>query len=417
MAEYVKWPEETIKRVRESVYLPDVIDPDGRYRRSSQGIVMHCPFHDDSDPSMAVYDRHYRCFSGSCGESGDAIEWLKRQHHMSFQEAVMTLARQAGIDLDSPINGRCGSDSPIASVLHAAKHLFLEKQGVASDYLTERGITAEVVERFECGFAHDKGCNSLFSSFNRDHLKESGLYTDIGEGRLANVFKNRCMFPIYNGSSLAGFAGRVLDNKKPKYKNSPDSDTFRKGSLVFGLKQALPHIQKASAALVVEGYLDVLSLASHGVDIAVSAMGTALTEDHYRKIRRSVGHGGEIVFCFDGDAAGMVAAKKAAIKALSCMVDGERVSILTLPENMDPDEILNHHGVQAWNFLFERRELLSAFLTRNIISIETPESASASYVKAKEMIGRIEHAPAFKKALSDSWERCLGVSLGVNNGA
>lgn len=412
MAEYVKWSEDTIKRVRDCVYLPDLVDPDCRYRRTSQGIVIHCPFHDDSEPSMAVYDRHYVCFSGCCGEKGDAIEWLKRQHHMSFQEAVVTLAQRAEIDLDGVAECSSGTGSSTTSVLSAAKTLFLEQQEVARDYLTGRGISADVIDQFECGFAHAKGCNSLFTQYTRDQLHEAGLYNDIGEGKLANVFRNRCMFPIYDGVTLVGFAGRVLDDKKPKYKNSPDSETFRKGNIVFGLKQATPYIQKNSSAIVVEGYLDVLSLASHGVTNSVCTMGTALTDQHYRKIRRAVDHSGEIVFCFDGDAAGIIAAKKAAIKSLACMRDGEKVSILTLPENMDPDDLLSGQGVHAWNFLFERRELLSAFLTRNIINIETPEDASSSYTKAKEIISHIENAPAYKMALSNLWERCLGVSLG-----
>lgn len=407
MAEFVKWSEETIKRVRESIYLPDLVDPEGQCRRTTNGIVIRCPFHDDKEPSMAVYDRHYICFSGSCGAKGDAIEWLKQHQALTFQEAVIFLAQQAGITVQSDDT----SDNGEVKALHAAKALFLEGQYEAKKYLSERGINEGVIELYECGFAHAKGCNHLFKQFEKKTLHKAGLYIDIGQDRLANVFRNRCMFPVYDGSNLAGFSGRVIDNQKPKYKNSPESDFFQKGRIVYGLKQAFPAIQKSSTAIIVEGFIDVLSLATHGVMNSASTMGTALTRHHYGKIRKAVGNNGEIVFCFDGDAAGKIAAKKAAVKTLSWMIDGEKISILTLPEGMDPHDLLSSQGAYAWNFLFERRELLSSFLTRKIVNTETPENISASFVKAKETLNYIQHAPAYKNALKRMWEQCIGISL------
>lgn len=409
MAKFVRWPDSLIKRIRESVYLPDLIDPEGRYPRTAKGIVMKCPFHDEKEPSFAVYDQRFTCFSGVCGENGDAFDWLKKTQGMSFQDAVRHLAPYAGVELEG--EGESSDPKPKGPerALQAAQSLFLENQATALEYLESRGIHKETAQRYECGFAHANGCVPLLEkSFSKAELVEAGLFNVIDQDRMANVFRNRCMFPVYDNVTLVGFAGRVVAEAKPKYKNSPESDHFHKRSLLFGMKQALPAIRKTQSIIVVEGYLDVLALSQAQVENSVSSMGTALTDEQFNAARKVAK---EIVFCFDGDAAGQRAALLAAENCLAWLHEGDKVSFLTLPEGLDPDECLRSHGKPAWDFMFERRELLSNFITRHLFNDDTPENVSSSHLKAQTYLKKINYAPAFREALRKRWQSITGVPL------
>jgi DNA primase len=288
----------------------------------------------------------------------------------------------------------------------------LKKSPRAIEYLKGRGLTGEIAARFRIGYAPDgwQGLNAAFEKYEDKSLVECGLVIEGEEGKRYDRFRDRVMFPILSqrGQTI-GFGGRVMGEGEPKYLNSPETPLFEKGREVYGLVQARDAIRAAGRVLVVEGYMDVVALAQFDVGYAVATLGTATTPVHVSKLLRLAD---EIVFCFDGDAAGRKAAWRALEVSLPLAPDNKPIRFLFLPEADDPDTYVRREGKAAFEALVGSGQTLSGFLLaelRSQFELETPEGRSGFLSAAKPQVQKIE-APALKLQIVKEVARLGGVT-------
>jgi DNA primase len=351
-------------------------------KRAGREYKACCPFHDEKSPSFTVSPdkQFYHCFG--CGAHGTALGFVMEYEHTSFVEAVEDLAARAGLEV--PREG--GSAAPqqphdeLYVALERAALFFrqsLSGEAKARDYLARRGLSAEITQRFGIGYAPARWDALLdrygSSDDERQVLLRAGLVIerqpDAERGSTAGCydrFRDRIMFPIRDtrGRTIA-FGGRVLDRGEPKYLNSPETELFHKGRELYGLYEARQATRSLQRLLVVEGYMDVVSLHQSGITYAVATLGTATTPDHLQRIFRLVG---EVVFCFDGDRAGRAAAWRALENAVGEVKQGRQVRFLFLPEGHDPDSLVREEGAVAFEARLASALPLSDYLIRELAS-------------------------------------------------
>ncbi|MDP3082296.1 MAG: DNA primase [Rubrivivax sp.] len=361
----------------------DIVDVVGRHvelKRGGANLMGLCPFHGEKSPSFSVSPskQFYYCFG--CGATGDAIRFLTEHHGMSFVDAVRDLAQQVGMQVPeeqvSPeeqvqrqkLRERRQS---LGEVLVKAADFYrsqLRATPRAIDYLKRRGLTGSVAARFSLGFAPPgwRTLAGVFPSYDDPLLEEAGLVRqkeDDGSSEGASErgrydwFRDRIMFPIRAvQGEVIGFGGRVLDDSKPKYINSPETPLFSKGRELYGLFEARQALRDKGYALVVEGYMDVVALAQSGLPNAVATLGTACSSEHVQKLFRFTD---AVVFSFDGDAAGRRAAARALEASLPHATDLRNVRFLFLPAEHDPDSYVRELGLQAFEQLVAQAVPLS----------------------------------------------------------
>ena len=351
----------------------DVVDVVSRYVKLKKGGANYtglCPFHGEKTPSFSVSPakQFYHCFG--CGAHGNAIGFLMAYGSLGYVDAVKDLAASAGMQVPEPQPRtpeeaeRRQREPDLVATMEKAMHFYraqLKGSPRAIEYLKGRGLTGEIAARFRLGYAPEgwQGLKEAFSNYEEKALVECGLVLE-GEGKRYDRFRDRVMFPIFNArGAVVGFGGRVLGDGEPKYLNSPETALFEKGREVYGLVQAREAIRAAGRALVVEGYMDVVGLAQFGVGYAVATLGTATTPVHVAKLLRL---SDELVFCFDGDAAGRKAAWRALEVSLPLAPDHKPLRFLFLPEGEDPDSFVRRHGAAAFEQRVREAETLSQFL-------------------------------------------------------
>lgn len=357
-------------RVLEATDLVDLIGSDIPLQPKGRDWVGRCPFHDDSKPSMRVVPEKqiYWCFP--CGSGGSAFDWMMNFHKMDFIEALKALAERAGVELTpfKPDRGGAAQDPGQPSErkriadANAKTHAFFrmllghDTHGAeARAYLDRRGVTAEMIEAFELGYAPD-GWDGLAKTIDaKGWAKPDFELAQVikarkpgGRNQVSGHFdflRHRLVFPILDalGRPIA-FGGRVLrDDDDPKYLNSPETPLFNKSATLYGLHAAKKPIIDSKTAVIVEGYTDVIACHQAGATNVVAALGTALTGEHVRMLRR---YCEQVVLVMDGDAAG----QKAADRAVEVFLTGDLdVSMAVLPGGQDPDELLAAGGLEAWN--------------------------------------------------------------------
>lgn len=332
----------------------DLIDQRVPLKKTGSNYVARCPFHDEKTPSFSVSrtKQFFHCFG--CGAGGNAISFLIDYDHMTFVEAVEELASKLGLDVprDQGAGARRSDTGPDRTKLyeiqaHAAsfyaEQLRAPSTGrAARDYLKDRGVNGAAIRTYMIGYA-PPGWDSLKKRLDATLLRQAGLtITREGRGTDYDRFRNRIMFPIRDRRGrIIGFGGRVLDDSTPKYLNSPETPVFQKGKEVYGLYELLESTPKPARILLVEGYLDVIALAQHGLTYAVATLGTATSQDHLEMLFR---HTEELVFCFDGDAAGRKAAWRAIEATLPTLRDGRQARIMLIPQDHDPDTLVRQEG-------------------------------------------------------------------------
>ena len=388
-------PRDFIDTLLARVDIVDVIDRRVSLKKAGQNYQACCPFHSEKTPSFTVSPtkQFYHCFG--CGAHGTALGFLMEYEHMSFPDAVAALAQDVGLAV--PDSGEPERPKPPPALWDALEQAaqFYKKQlkqtPRAVDYLKRRGLTGVIAARYGLGYAPDGSpLKQVFKDYAADALAASGLVID-NEGRRYDRFRDRIMFPIRNTKGqIVGFGGRVLDQGEPKYLNSPETPLFHKGSELYGLFEARAAIKAAGRAIVVEGYMDVVALAQHGVEFAVAALGTATTPVHARTLLR---HTDRLIFAFDGDKAGRKAAWRALENSLEALQDGKEVSFLFLPEGEDPDSYIRAHGPAAFLQLLDSDTLpLSAFLVRELTRdrrLDTQEGRASLIKDAKPLLDKI----------------------------
>ena len=311
-----------------------------------------CPFHDERSPSFFVSPakQFYHCFG--CGAHGSAINFLMQFDRLEFLDAIDELAKRAGMEVprDTAQRNANPETQPLFGALDAAAAFFkrqLASSSRAQAYLDQRGVDDATRERFVIGYA-PQGYDGLRNELGTDPrrmqlLERAGLFSRNDKGNVYDKFRDRVMFPIHDRRGrVIAFGGRVLDkDDTPKYLNSPETALFHKGRELYGLWQARQANPKLDRLLVVEGYMDVVSLAQHGISYAVATLGTATTPEHAELLFRNAP---DVVFCFDGDAAGRRAAWKALESVLPRMKDGRQAFFLFLPDGEDPDTLIRQEG-------------------------------------------------------------------------
>ncbi|HJX57792.1 MAG TPA: DNA primase, partial [Thiobacillus sp.] len=389
-------PRDFIDTLLARVDIVDVIDRRVPLKKAGQNYQACCPFHSEKTPSFTVSPtkQFYHCFG--CGAHGSALGFLMEYEHMGFPDAVAALAQDVGLPV--PESGEPDRPRPPPALWEALEQAaqFYKKQlkqtPRAIDYLKKRGLTGAIAARYGIGYAPEgwSPLKQVFADYTADALAASGLVIDGDRGRY-DRFRDRIMFPIKNiKGQIVGFGGRVLDKGEPKYLNSPETPLFHKGSELYGLFEARAAIKAAGRAIVVEGYMDVVALAQHGVEFAVAALGTATTPVHARTLLRHTDH---LIFAFDGDKAGRKAAWRALENSLEALQDGKEVSFLFLPEGEDPDSTIRAHGQAAFLKLLDTEPLpLSAFLVRELSrdrNLGSQEGRATLIKEAKPLLEKI----------------------------
>jgi DNA primase len=393
----------------------DVVDVVQRYvqlRKAGANYVGLCPFHNEKTPSFSVSPtkQFYHCFG--CGAHGNAIGFLMAYASMGYVEAVTELASQVGLQVPesrarTPEEAARKEREPdLYALMEKAMTFYrgeLKKSPRAIDYLKGRGLTGEIAARYRIGYAPDdwQALQAVFPNYEDKALAEVGLIVQNEEGKRYDRFRDRIMFPILNArGAVIGFGGRILDKGEPKYLNSPETSLFEKGRELYGVPQARDAIRTASRVLVVEGYMDVVALAQFGVGYAVATLGTATTPVHVSKLLRLAD---ELVFCFDGDAAGRKAAWRALEVSLPLAPDHKPVRFLFLPESEDPDTYIRKHGAAAFEARVREAETLSQFLLsqlRSEVDLDTAEGRARLISLSKSHIQKIT-APALRLQLTN----------------
>ncbi|MBI1284610.1 MAG: DNA primase [Thiobacillus sp.] len=389
-------PRDFIDTLLARVDIVDVIDRRVTLKKAGQNYQACCPFHSEKTPSFTVSPtkQFYHCFG--CGAHGTAIGFLMEYEHMSFPDAVASLAQDTGLQIPVSAHEPDRPRPPPAlwDALEQAAQFYkqqLKQTPRAIDYLKRRGLTGAIAARYGIGYAPDGSpLKQVFKDYSADALAASGLVIDGDHGRY-DRFRDRIMFPIRNiKGQIVGFGGRVLDQGDPKYLNSPETPLFHKGSEIYGLFEARAAIKTAGRAIVVEGYMDVVALAQHGVEFAVATLGTATTPIHARTLLR---HTDRLIYAFDGDNAGRKAAWRALENSLEALQDGKEVSFLFLPEGEDPDSYIRSHGQAAFLQLLETDTMpLSAFLVRELArgrKLDSQEGRAALIKDAKPLLEKI----------------------------
>jgi DNA primase len=346
-----------------------------------------CPFHNEKSPSFYVNDEKgfYHCFG--CSVHGDAIRWLTDYRGMPFMDAVKELSAAAGMEVPAARPGDVERDAKRASLYDvnaaAAKWYTEQLHGPAGSdaraYLEKRGIKPETAIAFGMGFAPDNRTQlkTALASFGDQMLIDAGLVIAVDGRDPYDRFRKRIMFPIRDARGrICGFGGRILGDGEPKYLNSPQTSVFDKGRLLFNCDRAAPGARKSNRLLVVEGYLDVISLDQAGLSEVVAPNGTALTEEQMLLTWRLCD---APTLCFDGDKAGRAAANRAAQRALPGVTAERTFRFAFPPEGMDPDDLVRQRGLGAIHEMAQNALSLCDMLWRaETTEIATPEARAAA---------------------------------------
>jgi DNA primase len=352
----MRFPPEFIDRVREATDVVAVVGEHVQLKRTGKTWKALCPFHQEKTPSFTVNpDRQiFKCFG--CGEGGDVLHFLMAFEKLSFPEAVEMLASRAGIPLPPRRGGIAAEEQSVYPVLEWAAGLYRRELngkggGEARAYLERRGVTRETVERFGLGWA-PSGWSYLVGEAEKRYpvalLLRAGLVAESDRGGHYDRFRSRLVIPIRSPlGRTVGFGARTLGDDEPKYLNSPETEVFNKGRILFGLPEARESLKAGGEAMVVEGYLDAITLSQAGLSQVVASCGTSFTEDQARVLRRYVDR---VLLVFDGDLAGVRAAWKSAGIFLGAGLD---VRVIALPDGHDPDSLVRERGAEALRVLAE----------------------------------------------------------------
>jgi DNA primase len=414
-----------IQNIKSRLNIVDLVSEYVELKRAGANYKGRCPFHNEKTPSFMVSEEKqiFHCFG--CSAGGDIYKFLQQIEGLEFGDALRILAKRAGVELQSYKGSRKdkGEYGRVIEALAYASKLYeylYTKEGAqhARDYIASRGVTDESVRKFLIGYS-PKGWDTMVKILRQkmkatDHeLMQAGLVIKrkSGEG-IFDRFRNRLMFAIRNlNGDVVGFGGRVLDPEDTggKYMNSPQCLVYNKSEIVYGLYEARQAIRTQDIALVVEGYLDVITCHEYGFDTAVASSGTALTTQQLKKIKRYTKN---IYFCFDGDGAGLAALRRASLHALQ---EGLSPHVIVIPAELgkDPDDVLRKHGKQKWQECIDNaRPVLEHYLNTlrhnfNLQNLADKSNAAQSYF---ELLGVVPD-----QIVQAGWLEKLASLLGLSS--
>ena len=418
-------PHDFIDELLAKTDIVDVIDSYIPLKKSGANYMACCPFHKEKTPSFSVSPskQFYHCFS--CGAHGSAIGFIMEHQGLTFPEAVQQLADRVGMTVPQdkfrqPENPevraqRKKQQQTLEDTIQIASQFYtqqLKATHEAIEYTKKRGLSPEIITHYGIGYAPDNWTPlaQVFQPYPTAELITSGMVID-NEGKQYDRFRHRLMFPIRSISgNVIGFGGRVLDDSKPKYLNSPDTPLFDKGKNLYGLWEARAAIKEAGRILVVEGYMDVVALAQFGVSYAVAALGTATTAEHIKLLFRQTD---SVYFCFDGDSAGQRAAWRALENALPQLKDDKSLHFLFLPAEHDPDTYIREFGKARFEeaLLHESKPLSRYFWDALTVDLAmyTQESKAELVKRATPLLTQITQAPTLAYLLKQELSERTGI--------
>ncbi|QBH97697.1 DNA primase [Limnobaculum zhutongyuii] len=385
----------------------DIVDLiDARVKLKKQGKNYHacCPFHNEKTPSFTVNGekQFYHCFG--CGAHGNAIDFLMNFDRLEFVESVEELATMHSLEI--PYESGTGSSQlerhqrqslyqlmePLAKFYQES--LNQPQSQDARNYLAQRGLSDDIIQRFAIGFA-PSGWDNVLKRFgrspeNRESLNDAGMLVTNDNGRTYDRFRERVMFPIRDKRGrVIAFGGRILGSGTPKYLNSPETEIFHKGRQLYGLYEAQLNRNQLDKLLIVEGYMDVVALAQFGIDYAVASLGTSTTAEHIQLMFRSTDN---VICCYDGDNAGREAAWRALETALPYLTDGRQLRFMFLPDGEDPDTLVRKEGKEAFQQRLEQAQPLSMFLFDTLmpqVDLSSPDGRAKLSTLALPLISKV----------------------------
>lgn len=359
----MKISEELLEKIKEQNDIVDVVSETVRLKRAGRYYTGLCPFHSEKSPSFTVtQDRQiYKCFG--CGEAGNVITFIMKTKNLPYFDAARYLADRAHIPMESESSGNSKINSKKDLIYKvntdAARFFFsnLQTNKIPKEYFLRRGITESTIKKFGLGYSIDSW-NSLLNFLKRkgyreDFIIEAGLAVKSEKGKVYDRFRNRVMFPVFDyKGKVIGFGGRVLDDSKPKYLNSPETLVFQKGTNLYGLNFAIKKGIPERYFIMVEGYMDCISLHQYGINNAVASLGTALTPGQARLMKR---YADKVIISYDADLAG----QNATVRGLEILRGaGFDVRVLIVPQGKDPDEYIRSNGKEAFLRLIETSQPL-----------------------------------------------------------
>jgi len=365
----------------------EVVESRVPLKKAGKNYQACCPFHNEKSPSFTVSQdkQFYHCFG--CGEHGNAISFLMEFDRLEFVDAIEELASHCGMEVVREENNASPAEQRQQQknqqqkqddyeLMNLISRFYQQQLKVASDketaidYLKGRGLSGEVVKRFGIGYISG-AWDTMMKAFSahgqaNQQLVDLGMAIQSDKNRLYDRFRGRIMFPIRDKRGrVLGFGGRVLGDEKPKYLNSPETRIYHKGQELYGLFEAKQANKTLERLVVVEGYMDVVALAQHGVDYAVASLGTATTPEQLQTMFRTVK---EVICCYDGDRAGRDAAWRAMENALPLIRDGFSLKFVFVPDGEDPDSLIRDKGQQAFEKFLDEAMPLSKFLFEQLMS-------------------------------------------------
>ena len=411
-------PQYFIDDILDRVDIVEVIDRRVSLKKAGRNYSACCPFHNEKTPSFSVNPdkQFYYCFG--CGAGGNSIGFIMDYENLDFPAAVESLASVAGLEVPREAGNsaeqrqrKSESQGLYDTLAWAAKHFQLQlrqhsNKSQAIDYLKHRGLSGEVARDFGIGYA-PPGWDHLLNAIpsgeqrarQRQQLETCGMLVKKDSGDYYDRFRERIIFPIRdNRGRVIAFGGRVLNDDKPKYLNSPETPVFSKQRELYGLFEARKANRQLDYILMVEGYMDVVSLVQFGITNAVATLGTASSIFHLEKIFR---HSSKLVVCFDGDAAGKKAAARLLETALPAMTDGREICFLFLPYGDDPDTFVRQHGKVAFGAQVDKAMPLEGFLIETAsegISLDSDAGKAKLSQRALPLIQQLPHG-VFKQLM------------------
>lgn len=422
-------PPAFIQQLLDRADIVALIGREVQLKKAGINLLGLCPFHREKTPSFTVNPtkQFFHCFG--CGEHGTALGWVMKRQNLGFVPAVQMLAEQLGMTVPQ-IGGQWVQQDPsVYQCLQIAAQFFQSSLNapepsakIARDYLQSRKINAETIRTFQIGYAPGHApanATALRQALSREGMKDeeiairAGLLIRRDNGQIIERFRHRLIVPIIDRQNrVVGFGGRTLGEDEPKYLNSPETEVFHKGRQLFGLPQAHKAIVQEGTVIVVEGYFDAMALAQHDIRNVVASMGTAMTEEQINRLW-SLAH--EIILCFDGDLAGVKATWRAIERLLPTLADGQSLRIVTLPENLDPDDMVRTRGVQATRAFLQNGKRLSELLIGELQAHfdGSTEGKSALVKRASAWLSAIsnDRAPIFRQDLMGNISRLIGLPL------
>jgi DNA primase len=411
-------PQDFIDDLIARADITEVVGRRVQLKKAGREFKACCPFHDEKTPSFTVSPGKgfYHCFG--CGAHGTAIGFLMEFDHMSFVEAIESLAASMGVDVP-----RSESDKParrydeLFSLLDSvARHWqnCLKETPTAVEYVKQRGIDGSTAKRFGIGYAPD-GWSNVLDKFGKsdeatEKLLATGLIIRKDNGQHYDRFRDRIIFPIRDARGRTiGFGGRTLGDGEPKYLNSPETVLFHKGRELYGLYEARQALRSIEQLVVVEGYMDAVALARHGIDFAVATLGTATTPEHLNRLFRLTEN---VCFAFDGDRAGRKAAWRALENALPLIREGRQIRFMFLPEGHDPDSYVNEFGTDEFLEALDGGVALSEFLIQELASqvdMDTIDGRARLAELARPLVNKVP-AGVYRELLLESLADAVGLT-------